>query len=119
MSGLVGIEKCIFVPSRGALGFPQRSTRAVSVGCWFGPLLVLGCIGFCFWAPLYTYSVPRGIGGLGFLCILEALCIVLVYLEALGAFFWYNILTYQKKKKKKDFFSLKLCIYGLLLMCLL
>jgi hypothetical protein len=31
--------------------------------------------------------------GLGFLCILEALCVlVLVYLEALCAFFWYIIL---------------------------
>jgi hypothetical protein len=39
--------------------------------------------------------------GLGFLCILEALCIlILVYLEVLYAFFWYNTLTYQKKKKK-------------------
>jgi hypothetical protein len=77
---------------------------AASVGCCFGPLLVLGCIGFCFWAPLYTFCVPRGIGGLGFLCMLEALCIVLVYLKALGAFFLvYNTLTYQKKKKKSLF----------------
>jgi hypothetical protein len=38
-------------------------------------------------------------GGLGFLCMLEALCVVLVYLEALGAFFLvYNTLTYKKKK---------------------
>jgi hypothetical protein len=37
--------------------------------------------------------------GLGFLCMLEALCIlVLVYLEALCAFFFvYNTLTCQKK----------------------
>jgi hypothetical protein len=42
--------------------------------------------------------VPRGIGGLGFLCMLEALCVVLVYLEALDAFFLgYNTLTYLKK----------------------
>jgi hypothetical protein len=27
------------------------------------------------------------IGVLGFLCMLEALCVILVYLEALGAFF--------------------------------
>jgi hypothetical protein len=40
-------------------------------------------------------------GGLGFLCMLEALCVVLVYIEALGAFFLvYNTLTYPKKKKK-------------------
>jgi hypothetical protein len=43
--------------------------------------------------------------GLGFLCILEVLCVlVLVYLEALCAFFFfffvYNTLTYQKKKEK-------------------
>jgi hypothetical protein len=43
--------------------------------------------------------VPRGIGGLGFLCMLEALCAVLVY--SLWRFFLvYNTLTYQKKKKK-------------------
>jgi hypothetical protein len=59
--GLVGIEKCVFVPSGGALGFPRRSTRVVLVGCCFGPLLVLGCIGFCFWAPLYTFCVLRGV----------------------------------------------------------
>jgi hypothetical protein len=64
-----------------------------------GPLPVLGCFGFWFWAPLYTICVPRGIDGLGFLCMLEALCVVLVYLEALDAFFLiYNTLTYQKKK---------------------
>jgi hypothetical protein len=49
---------------------------------------------------LYTFCVPRGICGLGFLCMLEALCVVLVYLEALCVFFFliYNTLTYQKKK---------------------
>jgi hypothetical protein len=83
-------DKCVFFHG-GALGVPRRSTRAASVGCCFGPLLVLGCIGFCFWASLYTFCVPRGIGGLGFLCMLEVLCIVLVYLEALGAFFLYII----------------------------
>ena len=69
----------------------NKRTRDVLVGCCFGPLLVLGCIGFCFWVPLYAFCVLRGIGGLGFLCMLEALCAVLVYLEALGAFFWYII----------------------------
>jgi hypothetical protein len=52
-----------------------------------GLLRVLGCFGFWFWAPLYTFCVPRGIDGLGFLCMLEALCAVLVYLEVLDAFF--------------------------------
>jgi hypothetical protein len=49
----------------------------------------------CFW---YTFCVPRGIGGLDFLCMLEALCAVLVYSEALGAFF--DIYTDLSKKKK-------------------
>jgi hypothetical protein len=65
----------------------QRSTRAVPVGCCFGLLPVLGCIGFCFWVPLYTFCVLKGFGVLGFLCMLEALCVILVYLEALDAFF--------------------------------
>ena len=57
----------------------------------------MGCVGFYFWAPLYTFCVPRGIGGLGFFCMLDALCVILVYLEALGTFFLvYNTLTYQK-----------------------
>jgi hypothetical protein len=43
----------------------------------------------------------KGFGVLGFFCMLEALCVILVYLEVLDAFFFvYNILTYQKKKKK-------------------
>jgi hypothetical protein len=42
------------------------------------------------------------LGGLGFFCMLEVLCVVFVYLEALDAFFLvYNTLTYQKKKKKE------------------
>jgi hypothetical protein len=77
-TGLVGIEKCIFVPSGGALGSPRRSTRAVPVGCCFGLLPVLGCIGFCFWISLYTFCVLKGLGVLGFLCMLEALCVILV-----------------------------------------
>jgi hypothetical protein len=63
----------------GALGLYSRVV--------LGLLRVLGCFGFWFWAPLYTFCVPRGIDGLGFLCMLEALCAVLVYLEALDAFF--------------------------------
>jgi hypothetical protein len=43
--------------------------------------------GFFCWALWYTFCVPRGIGVLGFLCMLETLCVILVYLEALGAFF--------------------------------
>jgi hypothetical protein len=82
--GLVGIEKCIFIPSGGALGLHWRRTRAVQLG----PLIVLGCFGSCFWASLYTLCVPRGIGGLGFLSMLEAPCAVLVYLKALWRFFF-------------------------------
>jgi hypothetical protein len=42
------------------------------------------------------------LGGLGFFCMLEVLCVVFVYLEALDAFFLvYNTLTYQKKKKRR------------------
>jgi hypothetical protein len=52
--GLVGIEKCVFVPSGGALGLLQ-------LGCCFGHLLVLGCFGFFFWVPLYTFCVLRGV----------------------------------------------------------
>jgi hypothetical protein len=61
-------------------------------GFLFG--LLLACFGFSFWVPLYTFCVLRGafmrslVVGLGFLCILEALCIlVFVYLEALCTFF--------------------------------
>jgi hypothetical protein len=43
--------------------------------------------GFFCWARWYTFCVPRGIGVLGFLCMLETLCVILVYLGALGAFF--------------------------------
>ena len=59
--GLGGFEKCIFVPSGGALGFPRRRTRDVLVGCCFGPLYA--CIGFCFLVPLYAF------------CVLEALVV--------------------------------------------
>jgi hypothetical protein len=39
-------------------------------------------------------------------CMLEALCVVPVYLEALGTFFFvYNTLTYQTKKKKKRYYK--------------
>jgi hypothetical protein len=50
---------------------------------------------------MYTFCVPRGIGGLGFLFMLEALCVILVYSNALDAFFFlvYNTLAYKKKKK--------------------
>jgi hypothetical protein len=41
-TGLVGIEKCIFVPSRGALGFPLRSTRAVIVRVLFWSFACFG-----------------------------------------------------------------------------
>jgi hypothetical protein len=49
--GLVGIEECVFVPSRGALG--------LLLGCCLGPLLLLGCFGFSFWVPLYTFCVLK------------------------------------------------------------
>jgi hypothetical protein len=59
---------------------------------------IFGLYWVFFWAPWYTFCVPRGIGVFGFLCMLETLCVILVYLEALGAFFFfYNTLTYQKK----------------------
>jgi hypothetical protein len=94
---MVGLKKCVFVPSGGALG--------LLLGCYLGPLLLLGCFGFLFGflGILFVYLEARlcvsWVVVLGFLCMLEALCIlVLVYLEALCAFFWYNTLTYQKKK---------------------
>ena len=44
--------------------------------------------------------------GLGFLCILEALCVlVLVYLEALCAFFWYIILLSKKISRNENALS--------------
>jgi hypothetical protein len=43
--------------------------------------------GFFLLGSLVYFCVPRGIGVLGFLCMLETLCVILVYLEALGAFF--------------------------------
>jgi hypothetical protein len=39
---LVGIEKCIFVPSGGALGFPLRITRVVTVRVLFWSFACLG-----------------------------------------------------------------------------
>jgi hypothetical protein len=69
-----------------------------------GPLLVLGCFGFWFWAPLYTICVPRGIDGLGFLCMLEALCVILVYLEALYAFFFLYIYTDLSKRYSAEIY---------------
>jgi hypothetical protein len=86
----------MLIPSGGALGPPWRRTRAVSIGCNVGLLLDLDCFGF-FWAPWYTFCVPRGIGGLGFLCMLETLCAVLMYSEAFDAFFFIYTLIYQKK----------------------
>jgi hypothetical protein len=44
--------ECVFVPSGGALG--------LLLGCCLGPLLLLGCFGFSFWVPLYTFCVLRG-----------------------------------------------------------
>jgi hypothetical protein len=51
-TGLVGFEECIFVPFEGALG--------LLLGCYLGPLLLLGCFGFSFWVPLYIFCVLRG-----------------------------------------------------------
>jgi hypothetical protein len=51
-------------------------------------------------------------GGLGFLFMLEALCVVLVYLEALSAFFLvYNTRTYKKKKKTDSDQEINLCFF--------
>jgi hypothetical protein len=40
--GLVGIEKYVFVPFGGALGFPLRSTRAVTVRVLFWSFACFG-----------------------------------------------------------------------------
>ena len=40
--GLVGIEKCVFVPSGGELGFPLMSTRANTVRVLFRSFAFLG-----------------------------------------------------------------------------
>jgi hypothetical protein len=47
-SGLVGIEKCIFVPSGGALGFPLRSSRADTVRVLFKSFAFFGLFGVLF-----------------------------------------------------------------------
>ena len=97
---MVEIEKCVFVPSGGALGFPLRRTRADTVRVLFRSFaffwVVSGFV-FGFLCILFVYLEVclhfPWVVSLGFLCILEALCVlVLVYLEALSAFFWYTIL---------------------------
>jgi hypothetical protein len=59
----------MFVPSGGTLGFFGGALGLYS-RVVLGILRVLGCFGFWFWAPLYTFCVPRGIDGLGsFVCL--------------------------------------------------
>jgi hypothetical protein len=82
--GFVGIEECVFVPSGGALG--------LLLGCCLGPLLLLGSFVY-FFVYLEVFLCVPWVVGLGFHCILEALCVLfLVYLEAPWAFFWFIIL---------------------------
>jgi hypothetical protein len=45
----------------------------------------MGCIGFCFLVPLYTFCVLRGV--LGFLCLLETPFVLVHLVEVLCAFF--------------------------------
>jgi hypothetical protein len=54
VTGLVGIEECVFVSFGGALG--------LLLGCYLGSFRVffLGCFGFSFQVPLYTFCVLRG-----------------------------------------------------------
>jgi hypothetical protein len=75
-------------------------------GCWVGLFRVFFVFFLCwvvsgflfgFLCILFVYLETRlcvpWVVGLGFLCILETLCVlVLVYLEAHCAFFWYIIL---------------------------
>ena len=90
MTRLVGIEKCVFVPSGGALGL-------ILLGCCLSPLLLLGCFSVWFWVPLYIFYVLRGVFvlslgcWLGFLCMLEALCVFIRVLRDALCFFWYII----------------------------
>ena len=79
------------------------------LGCSFRSFAVSGLV-FGFLCTLFVYLEAclrfLWVVGLGFLCMLEALCVlVFVYLEALYSFFWYNTLTYKKKKKNCFSFS--------------
>jgi hypothetical protein len=96
-----------------------RSTRADTIRVLFRSFAwIVSDFVFGFLYILFVYLEAclgfPWVVGLGFLCILETLCVlVLVYLRALCAFFLvYNTSTYQKKKKKE------LAWHFLLLACL-